>query len=201
MPEVTPVLIVEAVEAEVESGLRGGVLGCPVCGGMLAPWGFARRRALRLRSGGLRSLRPRRGRCRACGGTHVLLPDCCLLRRQYEISVIGAALEAKARGVGYRRIAAVLAVPAYTVRAWLRRFAERAEEIRAHFVRWAFALDPELAGVVPAGSAAADAVEAIAVAARAWVLRFGRRDLWPLVAALSGGLLLATRAGLFPPVR
>jgi len=131
----------------------------------------------------------------------VLLPDLCLLRRQYEVALVGAAIEAKARGCGYRRIARDLAVPAYTVRAWLRRFTGRAEAIRAHFVRWAFALDPEFAPIAPAASAFQDAFEAIGLAVRAWVLRFGRRALWPLVAALSGGVLLATRAVLFPPVR
>ena len=130
----------------------------------------------------------------------VLLPDLCLLRRQYEVALVGAAIEAKARGCGYRRIARDLAVPAYTVRAWLRRFTGRAEAIRAHFVRWAFALDPEFAPIAPAASAFQDAFEAIGLAVRAWVLRFGRRALWPLVAALSGGVLLATRAVLFPPV-
>ena len=191
-------LMVGTVEAEVESELRAGLLACPSCAGVLAPWGFARTRRLRLRRGGLFPLRPRRARCRGCARTHVLLPDLCLLRRQYEVAVIGAAIEAKARGRGYRRIGGELGVPAYTVRAWLRRFSGRAEAIRAHFARWAFALDPELSPIAPAQGPFAEALEAIAVAARAWVLRFGRRPVWPLVATLSGGLLLATRAVLFP---
>ena len=194
-------LMVGTVEAEVEAALVGGLLGCPLCGGVLGGWGHARRRVLRLHPRALWTLCPRRARCRGCARTHVLLPDRCLLRRQYEVAVVGAALEAKARGCGYRRIACELGVPADTVRAWLRRFSGRAEAIRAHFVRWAFALDPELAPIAPARGAFQDALEAIAVAARAWVLRFGRRPLWSLVAALSGGLLLATRAVPFPAVR
>lgn len=60
-----------------------------------------------------------------------------------------------------------------TVRRWLARFACHAEAIRAHFTRWAFALDAELGAILPAGDGFADAMEAIGVAARSWVLRFG----------------------------
>jgi hypothetical protein len=125
-----------------------------------------------------------------------------LLRRQYEAAVIGAAIVARAAGCcGYRRIARELGVPVRTVRRWLRRFACNAEAIRGHFTRWAFALDPELAPILPAGSLFDDALEAIGVAVRAWVLRLGRdRAVWSLVAFLSGGLLLATRGDLFPAV-
>jgi len=139
-------------------------------------------------------LRPRRARCRGCTGTHVLLPDVALLRRQDEVSVIGAAIEANVAGEGYRRIAARLGACADTVRGWLRRFCQRAELIRAHFTRCAVVLDPELGPVLPAGSGVADALEAIAVAARAWALRFGPGDPWWIASRLSGGLLLATRA-------
>ena len=129
-----------------------------------------------------------------CAGTHVLLPDVALLRRQDEVAVIGAAIEAKVGGQGYRRIASRLGVPADTVRGWLRRFAERVELIRAHFTRCAVALDLELGSVLPAGSGIADALEAVAVAVRVWVLRFGPGDPWRVVSRLSGGLWLATRA-------
>jgi hypothetical protein len=128
----------------------------------------------------------------------VLLPEVTLSRRQDEVSVIGAAIEAKVAGEGYRRIASRLGVHADTVRGWLRRLAERAELVRAHFTRCAVVLDPELAPVLPAGSGIADALEAIAVAARAWVLRFGSGDPWRLASVLSGGLLLATRAPAYP---
>jgi transposase-like protein len=128
----------------------------------------------------------------------VLLPDLCLLRRQDEVVVIGAAIEAKVAGAGYRRIAARLGVHADTVRGWLRRFAERADQVRAHFTRCAVALDVELGAVLPAGGDLADALEAIAVAARAWVLRFGPGDPWRVASQLSGGVLLATRAPAYP---
>jgi hypothetical protein len=78
-----------------------------------------------------------------------------------------------------------------TVRGWLRRFAGRAAEIRALFTRCAVALDPELAAIMPAGGGVADALEAIAITARAWVLRFGSGEPWEIASRLSGGLLLA----------
>lgn len=190
-------LIVGAVQARVEAELVGGGLACPSCRGVLGPWGHARARVIRF-SAGARWLRPRRARCRTCAGTHVLLPDLLLLRRRDGLAVIGAAIEAKVAGQGYRRIASWLAVPADTVRGWLSRFAQRAELVRAHFTRCAVALDAELGPVLPAGSGVADALEAIAVAARAWVLRFGPADPWPIVSVLSGGVLLATRVPAFP---
>jgi hypothetical protein len=185
-------LIVCAEVALVEAELVGGLLGCPSCREVLGPWGHARQRVLRCRAGD-RWLRPRRARCRGCAGTHVLLPDVCLLRRQDEVSVIGAAIVASVAGEAYRRIAGRLGVHADTVRGWLRRFRDRAEVIRSHFTRCAVALDPELGRVMPAGSSVADAVEVIAVAGRAWVLRLGPGDPWLVASRLSGGELLATR--------
>jgi transposase-like protein len=176
--------------AVVEAELVGGLLGCPSCREVLGPWGHARERVLRCAAGD-RRIRPRRARCRGCRRTHVLLPWTVLVRRQDEIAVIGAAIEAKVRaGRGFRRIAEQLGASPITVRGWLRRFAERAELIRVHFVRCAVALDSELGPVLPAGSGVADALEAIAVAVRAWVLRFGPAERWPVVCWLSGGLLL-----------
>src|SRR5436190_1405721 len=83
-----------------------------------------------------------------------------------EVAVIGAAIEGKVAGLGHRPIAERLGVPKDTVRGWLRRFVVRAGQVRAHFTRWAVALDPELGPVLPAGSGVADALEAIAIAAR-----------------------------------
>ncbi len=169
MPEVAPkMLMVGVIAAEVESELRGGLLSCPSCpscSGVLAPWGYARVRSVRLRCGEPAALVPRRARCRCCEGTHVLLPDLCLLRRQYEVGLIGAAIEAKARGSGYVRIARELSVPVGTVKAWLRRLSCHAEAIRSRFTRWAFARDAELGPIPPAGGSFANALEAIGVAA------------------------------------
>jgi hypothetical protein len=190
-------LIVCGEQARVEAELVGGLLGCPSCRAVLGPWGHGRERVLRCAAGD-RLLVPRRARCRGCLGTHVLLPAVALLRRQDEVAVIGRAIEAKVAGQGFRRIAGRLGVRAGTVRGWLRRFEERAELLRAFFTRWAVVLDPELGVVLPAGSGVADALEAIAVAVRAWVLRFGPGDLWRIAGVLSGGVLLATRTAPLP---
>jgi hypothetical protein len=120
----------------------------------------------------------------------VLLPQFAFSRRQDEVAVIGEAIEAHVAGAGFRPIAARLGAYPETVRGWLRRFAGRAEEIRAHFTRCAVALDPGLGPVMPAGSGVADALEAIAITARAWVLRFGPAEPWQIASRLSGGLLL-----------
>ena len=131
-------------------------------------------------------------------GTHVLLPDCTLLRRQDEVAVIGAAIAAHVGGQGHRKIAARLGLAAGTVRGWLRRFAQRRELLRAHFTRCAAVLEVEVGALLPAGGDVADALEAIGVAARAWRLRFGEGEAWPAASRLSGGLLLATRAPSYP---
>jgi hypothetical protein len=147
-------------------------------------------------------VRPRRAKCRACAGTHVLLGERGLIRRRDEVAVIGAALlEMVARGRGHRRVAVELGLPAETVRGWRRAFLSGAEAVRSHFTRWAHALDPQLGRVTPAGSGAADALEAIAIAGRAWVLRFGSTGVWPLMSLLSGGALLCNTSSPFPRVR
>jgi transposase-like protein len=190
------VLIVGNDPAAVETDLLAGRLECPACANVLHPWGHARKRILhRLET--KEWLRPRRGICAGCGATHVLLPEDTLARRRDAVEVIGAALTAKAAGSGHRSVAAELGREPSKVRRWFRRFASMAEEIRAHFTRWAHALDPVLGPVAPTGSAFADAVEAIGRAAMAAVRRLGPRPSWPLASVLSGGGLLATRSDLW----
>ena len=189
-------LIVGNDPAAVETDLLAGRPECPACGIVLHPWGHARKRILhRLET--KEWLRPRRGICAGCGATHVLLPEDILLRRRDAVEVIGAALTAKAAGSGHRSVAAELGREPSKVRRWFRRFASMAEQIRAHFTRWAHALDPVLGPVVPTGSAFADAVEAIGKASMAAVRRLGPRPPWPLASVLSGGGLLATRSDLW----
>src|SRR5258707_162564 len=127
------VLTVNGDGAVVERQLAGGGFSCRSCGGVLGGWGNAAERRVRVAGGGDVRLRPRRSRCRGCGATHVLLPAWLLLRRADAAGVIGAALEAAAAGGGHRRIAGLLGRPASTVRGWLRRFAGRAEPVRAFF--------------------------------------------------------------------
>lgn len=174
---------------EVERRLRAGDLVCG-CGGRLRPWGHARRRGVR----GVGWLRPRRARCGVCRVTHVLLVVSCLVRRADAVDVIGAALTAKAGGVGHRRIAARLGRPVSTVRGWLRCLCRRAQWVRAVFTGLLVELDPLVGLVPPAGSVVADAVQVIGAAAAAARRRLGVMgavSAWRLVSAVTGGRLLA----------
>ncbi|MDQ6798079.1 MAG: hypothetical protein M3011_08705 [Actinomycetota bacterium] len=56
-----------------------------------------------------------------------------------------------------------------------------------------------LGPIVPTGSAFADAVAAIGVAARAAVHRLGPRPPWSVASVLTGGGLLATRNDPWAP--
>lgn len=189
MPEGI-VLIVENDPVRVEADLVAGAMSCPVCAGRLAPWSFARRRRVR-DEGGVIEFRPRRGRCRSCGKTQVLLADVVLGRRVDTVAVIGRAVGTAVAGAGHRRAAEVVGRPASTVRGWLRRFRKVAARVAVHFGVWAHVLDPNLAAISPAGSVLGDALEAIGVAARAASLRFGPRPAWSWVSVLTVGALLA----------
>ena len=183
-------LIVENDTAKVEADLVAGLVSCPSCGGVLAPWSFARPRFVRSEAGPV-ELRPRRGRCRGCPKTHVLLPDLVLCRRVDTVAVIGRALVALAGGAGARTAAVLVGRPFSTVRGWARRARARAAQLAVHLVAWAHRLDPNLGPVSPAGSALAGAVEAVGVAARAASLRLGPRPAWSWASVLTSGALLS----------
>jgi len=177
----------------VEADLAAGRFNCPTCEvGVLARWGFSRRRELR---DGQR-FRPRRGMCRGCGHCHVLLPDVCLLRRHDSAEVIGTAISARG---DYWVIADALGVPRETVKSWLRRFSSMAERIRAHFTSWVVALVPGRALPEPAGSKRADALEAIGAATKAAALHLETtRTPWAWASALSAGKLISNTNALWP---
>ena len=124
----------------------------------------------------------------------MLLPAWCLLRRADAAAVIGAALAAAAAGSGFRVIARLLGRPAETVRGWLRRFARRAEAVRAFFTVLLARTAPDPVMPAGAGSVTAGAVSAIAGAAAAicqrWP-RLGEVPVWAAASAASGGRLLA----------
>lgn len=82
-----------------------GVLRCPSCGGVLAPWGHARRRLVAV-AAGWEEFWPRRGRCRGCGRTHVLLPADLWSWRRYGAAVIMAVLVLAAQAAAAGRAAA-----------------------------------------------------------------------------------------------
>ena len=185
-----PVLTVEADVARVETRLLAGEIECPDCGGVLAPWGWARHRVLR-DANELVRLRPRRARC---GGSHVLLPVFMLVRRVDLADVIGAALVWKASGAGARTIAGRLGRPADTVRGWLRRFEHRAEHVRVYFTVLLVETGIDPVPPAPAATPFAAAVSAVVGAWRSAVSRWpdvGKVSPWQAAAAASGGRLLS----------
>lgn len=189
-------LTVEADSVLVETRLAGGQFVCPsaVCGEVLRPWGWARRRGVHGIEG---SLRPRRARCGSCLVTHVLLPVTVLLRRAYAADVVGAAVEARAGGVGHRAAGERLKVPAATVRGWLRRLAGRLGPARVVLLQVAVRAGVDVT-VPPAwGCRWRDLLAALDTAAAAVTGRFGPVGVlgpvtaWQVAVGCSGGRLLA----------
>ncbi|MEQ7009313.1 DUF6431 domain-containing protein [Actinopolymorpha sp. B17G11] len=186
------VVIVVLDEATADEALADASLACGGCGGRLRPWGYARTRTIRGRGGTRQTVRPRRARCTTCRATHVLLPAGGLPRRTDTIEVVGAALLAYVAGKGHRAIAAELAVPAATVRGWIRRAAARAEWLRVEATLLAHAVDAEPAPSLPTGSALGDALAALGAAKAAVTRRLGPiAPPWHLATTITGGRLLA----------
>ena len=194
-------LSVGADPVVVEHQLRSGGLTCPQCGQPLAPWGHAALRFVRQAAATVERIRPWRAICSSpagCGRSHVLLPRFCLGRRVDAVAVIWPTLLARAAGWGWRRICAAAGRPASTVRGWLSRFAAHAEPIRVGFARLERHVNTgaDMDRLAPAARPVADAVAQIGAACAAV-----RRAAGPavfevaaeLVAACSGGWLLATR--------
>lgn len=192
------VLIVGIDAVAVETDLLEGRLVCPACGPGLRPWGHGIDREVRLIAG-VERRRLRRSICGRCRVTHVLVPEDMLLRRRDTVDVVGAALTAKAGGLGHRRIADVLGRPPSTVRGWLRQFTVMADAVREHFVRWAHALDPGHDRLSPGGTGLFDALEAIGMFGVVAVRRFGPRPVWSLVSVVTGGGLLCNTSSLWAP--
>jgi hypothetical protein len=130
-----------------------------------------------------------------CAKTHVLLSTAWLSRRADAVSVIGAALLAKAAGSGHRPIAVALGCPASTVRGWLRRFGALAEVLRVLFTRLLHSLDPQAGPLLPRDCVFADALEALGRASAAGVRRLSPRPPWEFASWASGGLMLAPGMG------
>jgi hypothetical protein len=177
----------------VENDLLAGYLGCPAagCGAALGPWGWARERLVR----GLGRVHPRRARCRGCQVTQVLLPASVLLRRADTVTVIGAALLAKASGLGHRPIARDLGVAESTVRDWLRRIVTVADRVLAVLASVAAGLGTAFtAPAVTAGTAGlvGMVVELLGVLAASVARELGGScSPWRLAAVVTAGRLLA----------
>ena len=84
-------MTVRGPAGSVEARLAAGRLRSPCCGAVLARWGWARRRVVAMLTGP-EEFCPRRGRCRRCGRTHVLLPADLWSRRRYGAAVIMTVL-------------------------------------------------------------------------------------------------------------
>jgi hypothetical protein len=140
------------------------------------PGGYGRERVIRLSGGERRRLRARRGRCRACSATHLLIPSWAVPRRADGAGVIArATARSVLHGTGTARLGAELGVPGATVRGWLRRLRGRAgqllQEASSSFGRLVMVAvtregrDPSPPG--PTGSALGDALAAVAACAMA----------------------------------
>lgn len=187
-------MIVLVDEARADQDVASGRWRCAGCGGSLRPWGYARERTLRGPNGTIRTLRPRRLRCRPCRLSHVLLPAWAPPRRADTLEVIGAGLLASAEGASDRIVAQQLNLPAATVRAWRRRVTARADQLRGIGMVWALRCDPCTDVPNPTGSRLGDALSVLGLAAAAIVRRLGptiAAGPWPLIAAIARGQLLA----------
>jgi uncharacterized protein DUF6431 len=196
-------MTVRGPAASVEARLAAGRLRSPCCGAVLARWGWARRRVVAMLTGPVEFC-PRRGRCRGCGRTHVLLPAVLWSRRRYGAAVIMSVLALAAQAAAAGRAAARpwLAgwdggrwlVPASTAWSWRSRFAARAAALRQALMRVLPLADPLARPLPAAGSPAGDCLAVLqAVTA-------GLRCRFPVLAAvtahevaahLTGGLWLA----------
>ena len=193
-------------EAVVEEDLFRGELSCPLCGGTLGGHGWAVLRSvfgarglepapgLAGREPAKTEERPRRGRCRSCGATHVLLPARLLSRRCDSTAVIGDMIVRAATGQGPERISDETGVPEGTARDRLGRFRAHAGRVRAFFTALAGALSPDPVPLDPAGrTGLADAAAAVGAAFAAAAGRWAALAVtgWEFAAVQTRGSLLS----------
>ena len=183
---------------EAETALAAGALACPGCTRPLHPWGHARTRTVRDHGHTTLALRPRRARCRTCRVTHVLLPAAATARRADTTAVIGSALLASARGIGYRRIAAQLDRPLSTVRRWIRAVRDPAhlKWLRTQGMGWLALVDLDVINTLaPQATRLGDALTALAAAALTLRARVVPHvSPWTLIGQITHGRLVG------PPV-
>ena len=196
-------LTVRGSAESVEARLAAGRLRGPCCGGVLARWGWARRRVVVMFTGA-QEFCPRRGRCRRCGRTHVLLPADLWSRRRYGAAVIMAVLVLAAQAAAAGRVAARpwlpvagggrRLVPAATARSWRSRFAGRGGVLRQALTGVLALADPVGRPLVPSGSAAGDCLavlEAVTAGLRRRFPQLAAVTAHEVAAHLTGGLWLA----------
>ena len=190
-------MIVTCSAESAEKGLTEGRMPCPRrgCGNTLQPWGYGRCRRVRGLVADTIDVRPRRAPCRGCKATQILLLAALQPRRADCTAVIGTALARKAKGLGYRRIAAALGRSPSTVRRWLRRARDPAHLNRlwhrgAHeLIRLNADAFNALAGT---GNLLRDALTVLAAAAWWTRQRLGIAEpAWTLIGFYTRGSLLA----------
>jgi hypothetical protein len=127
------------------------------------------------------------------------MPVNVLWHRRDGVEVIGEVFARCASGQGFRAIAVVVGRSPGTVRGWVRRMRACAERVRVGLtvVAAGFGADPP--GLAAAGSAVADAVNAVMALAVAAGRRFPELvaagvDVWEMACAVTGGMLLAPPA-------
>ena len=164
---------------------------CPGCSAPMIFWsGYAR--PVRVLGACVR-LFVRRARCRACAVTHALLPAFALLKRLDGAETIGEAIEAVVGGrSGVRPVASALGVPHSTARGWLRRFAERSDEIALSFS----ALSIDLGAVEVSGARLGGPSSAVRALGRAFdaacsLPGWAALGCWRFCSVVGGGRLLA----------
>ena len=178
--------------AAARIALARRMLGCPGCGQPLRPWGHARERTVRDLDGALVTVRPDRTLCTGCGATHVVLDAGLLPRRAYTAGLIGQALVAAALGHGHQHIAAGLAVPAGTVRGWIRSARWSAAQLRVTGIRTVLASGQDGLLAWTRTDALGAALEHLAAAALVLGRRYGleHTSWWARINVLTGGRLL-----------
>ena len=193
---LSPVAIVWQTHLSVESYEAGGRalevprFPCPTCGAPMRYSGWYRRHA---RAGASRRLWARRQLCKFCGVSHAVLPSFVTHGRLDAVGVIGAGLKVMAGSGGTTAgTARALGLPRSTLRAWRRRFAERAGLLSAGFARAAVTLGEALP-LLP-GEPGAAAIAALRAAWAGALRRFGgaAASLWRFANAMVGGHLLST---------
>lgn len=138
---------------------------------------------------------PRRGRCRLCKVTHVLLPAWLFVRRAFTGALMWACVLARAGGSKMAAIGARFGIRASTVASWLRRITGRADWWRQMLMDVLALVDGRVRRFVPARSALGDAV---AVLDAVLVALHGRDSRMATLTAPELASHL-TRAHLFAP--
>ena len=146
----------------------------------------------RLAAGTTERYIPHRARCRACRATPLLASARTFPRRADDAATIGAALLASTSGLGHRRIADQLGLPATTVRGWLRRALANHHEIWSIATRRTLELDPMADPFTPSGHPLVALIGAVGQAIAAHVRRLGpTAEPWSVAVLLTRGRLLA----------